>query len=82
MQKFLTYWFVACAAVLVIPSALIAISTLFFMNEAMIDASGAIFFAMATFFTTALAIGVIGFWPALIALGIGVAICLVNSSKL
>lgn len=84
MKKFLTCWFWTVAAVLVVPSCIMAcitaISTVF-MPDGMFDVGSAMLFVVATFFATIFTIGYLGICPALIVLVIGVVLCGFGSGR-
>lgn len=77
MKTLLVCWFAACSAFVVIPSTFMAIGVLDFMNNSPVHAGHDRIFAMATFFTTALAVAFTIFCPAIIVLTIGIVTCLV-----
>jgi hypothetical protein len=79
MKKFITYYLYAVVAVLIIPSLFCGIGAMLFMGDGGFDAAQLLWIGIGTFFTTMLAVGLLGFYPAIVVLVIGLIVCAVKS---
>jgi hypothetical protein len=79
MKKFITYYLYTVLAALIIPSLFSGIGAAVFMADGAFDSAQLLLIGVSAFFTTMLAVALLGFYPAVMVLVLGLLVCAVKS---